>query len=201
MPAAGWRDGGDRSTSQRLDKSPQTQTRHDYRTVSDQNWTYIPNQFLCVHWSWWENSKQCIFSRLKKVYPTTSDMLSFASVRQLWNLPTSILLDLNLFFKKASKHYSFNEEGDVSYFLSQSQWDMVKMLVLKTPNCEWKDRMVCLHWSCSRQQLSVFEKTPARGETRGTGGLKTLSGRDKQVCAANRCSAFRLCRKPERKTF
>lgn len=100
MPAAGWRDGGDQSTSQRLDKSPQTQTRHDYRTVSDQNWTYIPNQFLCVHWSWWENSKQCIFSRLKKVYPTTSDMLSFASVRQLWNLPTSILLDLKIFLKK-----------------------------------------------------------------------------------------------------
>lgn len=25
------------------------------------------------------------------------------------------------FLKKASKHYSFSEEGDVSYFLSQSQ--------------------------------------------------------------------------------
>lgn len=24
--------------------------------------------------------------------------------------------------------------------------------------------MVCLHWSCSRQQLSVSAKTPARGE-------------------------------------
>ena len=52
------------------------------------------------------------------------------------------------------------------YLLSQSQWDMVKMLLLKTPNSEWKDRMVCLHWSCSRQQLSVSVKTPAGGQER-----------------------------------
>lgn len=116
MPAAGWRDGGDRSTSQLLNKWPQTQTRHDYRTVSDQNWTYIPNQFLCVHWSWWENSKQCIFSRLKKVYPTTSDMLSFASVRQLWNLPTSILLDLTFFLK--SLKALFIQRGGRCFLLS-----------------------------------------------------------------------------------
>ena len=71
----------------------------------------------------------------------------------------------------------------------------MKMLLLKTPNCEWKDRMVCLHWSCSRQQLSVSEKTPARGETGGRGGLKT------QACAANQYSTSRLCRNPERKTI
>lgn len=55
---------------------------------TNQSLTYIPNQFLSVHWSRWENSKQRIFSRLKKVYPTTSDMLSWARFRQLWNLST-----------------------------------------------------------------------------------------------------------------
>lgn len=129
--------------------------------------THIPNQFLCVHWSRWANSKQCIFSRLKKVYPTTSDMLSFASIRQLWNLLTSSILAPSL--QEASKQTQWVgwcglDAGMKPHLLSQSQWDMVKMLLLKTPNSEWKDRMVCLHWSCSRQQLSVSANTPARGE-------------------------------------
>lgn len=51
---------------------------------------------------------------------------------------------------------------DGPHLLSQSQCDMVKMLLLKTPYLMWKDVMVCLHWSCSRQHLSVSEKTPAR---------------------------------------
>lgn len=58
---------------------------------TNQSLTYIPNQFLSVHWSRRENSKQRIFSRLKKVYPTTSDMLSWARLRQLWNLSTCII--------------------------------------------------------------------------------------------------------------
>lgn len=55
-------------------------------------------------------------------------------------------------------------KGRANYLLSQSQWDMVKMLLLKTPNSEWKDRMVCWHWSCSRQQRSVSENTPATSQ-------------------------------------
>lgn len=78
--------------------------------------THMPNQFLCVHWSRWENSKQCIWSRLKKVYPTTSEMLSPASSRQLRNLPPP---------PRQDKCVSVPREGGAtareSYLLSQSQ--------------------------------------------------------------------------------
>lgn len=50
------------------------------------------------------------------MYPTTSDMLSFASVRQLWNLPTSILLDLTFFLK--SLKALFVQRGGRCFLLS-----------------------------------------------------------------------------------
>lgn len=55
----------------------------------------------------------------------------------------------------------------LTYLLSQSQCDKVKMLVLKTPWSYENEAMVSLQWSCSLQHLSVSSKTPAEDKKAG----------------------------------
>lgn len=65
------------------------ETLHEETYVRSVVVTHLPNQFLWEHCSLWENSKQCIFSRLKKTCPTVSEILSSAPSKHRRNLYTT----------------------------------------------------------------------------------------------------------------